>query len=78
MWVVESVCATRSRCVVAWHLVRKRVERGAVGVQHRRGEAGATKVPLFRRGCSRSRIGILDVVVLGELTATAENRLDFR
>ena len=66
--VVEGVCATRSGGVVARHV--EGVERGAVGIQPRRGEAGAAKVPLFRRGCSRGRVGILDVVVLGELSVT--------
>lgn len=58
-------------------MVCERVERGAVGVQHRGGKAGATKVPLFRRGCSRGRVGILDVVVLGELAVMAKSRLVF-
>lgn len=69
--VVEGVCATRGGSVVAWHLVCEGVERGAVWVKHRGGEAGAAKVPLFGRGSSRSGVGILDVVVLGELPVTA-------
>ena len=66
--VVEGVCATRSGGVVAWDVVRKGVERCAVGIQPGGGEAGAAKVPLFRRGCSRGRVSIFDVVMLGELS----------
>jgi hypothetical protein len=33
LWVVEGICATRSGGVVAWHLVRKRVEGRIVGIQ---------------------------------------------
>mgnify|MGYP006953144583 CR=1 FL=1 len=75
--VVDGVGATRSGGVVAWHVVRKGVERGAGGIQHRGGEAGAAKVPLFRRGCSRGRVGIFNVVVLCELAVTAMPWLEF-
>lgn len=66
--VKQSVGSAGRRSVVAWQLIRKRIKRAAVGIQHRRRESGA-EIPLIIVGPRRG-VKILEALVLGILAGT--------